>query len=148
MKKIFIASEYGERRGKYKRKSAFIRDILFKRKEKQSINYWDIIAKHRVIMYKSEISLLLKINITSNLWKITIPVIRLKDSTKCFGQGRRPRGNGGYPPNGKNCCRKMMLFPLALFLVKYSKIVNFNFYIQIFIQNVQTFLKLRNNLCF
>ena len=47
------------------------------------------------------------------------------------------------PRNGKNCCRKMMLFPKTLFLATtFPKIVKIQFSYWIFIKNFQKFLKI------
>ena len=72
-------------------------------------------------------------------------------------QGRSQGGKGGKfppPPNRKNCCRKMVLFPKALFLVTNirKKIKNknkkFNFSIEFSSKNFKIFSKFPNNLCF
>ena len=54
------------------------------------------------------------------------------------------------PPKPKNCCRKMMLFPKALFVVtNFPKIIIIiQFFYSIFIKNFQIFSKFSNNLCF
>ena len=63
------------------------------------------------------------------------------------------RGDGGkIPPphrNGKNCCRKMMLFPKALFLATtFQKSLKIQFSDWIFIKNFQKFLKISQQFVF
>ena len=56
----------------------------------------------------------------------------------------RSQGEGGNLPQPKKCCRKMVLFPKALFLVtnlpKKIKNKKIPFFYRIFIKNFQNFL--------
>ena len=69
-----------------------------------------------------------------------------------FGSGRQGRsqgeGRGEFPPpprNRKKCCRKMMLFPMALFLVtNFPKITKNSIFL---LNSHQKFSKFSNNLC-
>ena len=77
------------------------------------------------------------------------------------GQGRSQGGKRGEisppPRNRKNCCRKMVLFPKALFLVtnfrknkkiKIKKNKKINFYIEFSSKNFKIFSKFPINLGF
>ena len=82
---------------------------------------------------------------------------------KFWGRPSRPllgakgvaRGKGEIPPgNRKNCCRKLVLFPKALFLVtnfRKIKLKNKNknqFFNSSFIKNFQNFLKISQQFAF
>ena len=80
---------------------------------------------------------------------------RLKNAETFKGVARGERGEiPTHPRNGKNCCRKMVLFPKALFLVTNfrKKIKNknkkFKFSKEFSSKNYKIFSKFPNNLCF
>ena len=61
------------------------------------------------------------------------------------------RNTGNVPPTEieKNCCRKMMLFPKALFLERtFPKIVKNSIFYWIFIKDFQNFLKISQQFVF
>ena len=67
------------------------------------------------------------------------------------GVARRGRGEAPLPETEKNCCREMVLFRKALFLVtnfqkiKNKKINKFKFSIEVSLKNFRIFSKFSNN---